>query len=161
MRLDEDRRRLADAVGDLAAKHAGGVREAMGTPLGYDPDLWAGMAAMGLPGIAVDEAHGGGGGALADLAVALEELGRRLLPSPLFATAALTAPLLQLSGDRAAMRRWLPGIAAGEVRGTVAWPGSCCLRLDDGCLTGTVTRLISGASADLIEIGRASCRERV
>jgi alkylation response protein AidB-like acyl-CoA dehydrogenase len=88
---------------------------------------------------------------LSDLAVALEELGRWLLPSPLFASAALAAPLLEHAGDGPAMQRWLPGIAAGELRATAASAENCALSVGgDDRLTGTVTRLVGGAGADLI-----------
>ncbi len=62
----------------------GDVRAAVDTPAGYDPALWAALARdLGLPGLALPETHGGvDGSTAAELALAAEELGRVLAPSP-------------------------------------------------------------------------------
>lgn len=52
-------------------------------PGGFDPELWAALAAMGGAGMALPEDRGGGGADLADLAVVARQLGRRLAPVPL------------------------------------------------------------------------------
>lgn len=52
-------------------------------PGGFDPELWASLAAMGGAGMALPEDRGGGGASLADLAVVARQLGRRLAPVPL------------------------------------------------------------------------------
>lgn len=49
---------------------------------GFDPRLWASLAAMGGAGMALPEPRGGGAG-LADLAVVARQLGRHLAPVPL------------------------------------------------------------------------------
>ena len=51
-------------------------------PTGFDPRLWASLAAMGGAGMALPEPQGGGAG-LADLAVVARQLGRHLAPVPL------------------------------------------------------------------------------
>ena len=50
---------------------------------GFDPELWASLAAMGGAGMALPEDRGGGGAGLADLAVVARQLGRHLAPVPL------------------------------------------------------------------------------
>lgn len=52
-------------------------------PGGFDPELWAALAAMGGAGMALPEDRGGGGADLADLAVVARQLGRHLAPVPL------------------------------------------------------------------------------
>lgn len=52
-------------------------------PGGFDPELWASLAAMGGAGMALPEDRGGGGAGLADLAVVTRQLGRHLAPVPL------------------------------------------------------------------------------
>jgi alkylation response protein AidB-like acyl-CoA dehydrogenase len=52
-------------------------------PLGFSPDLWQQLGAMGAPGMGVPESDGGGGADLLDLSLAIEALGRRLAPVPL------------------------------------------------------------------------------
>ena len=49
----------------------GRVLALMPDPAGTDPDAWRQLAALGLPGIAVPERLGGGGGSLADQGVVL------------------------------------------------------------------------------------------
>ena len=51
-------------------------------PTGFDPELWASLAAMGGAGMALPEPRGGGAD-LADLAVVARQLGRHLAPVPL------------------------------------------------------------------------------
>ena len=52
-------------------------------PGGFDPELWASLAAMGGASMALPEDRGGGGASLADLAVVTRQLGRHLAPVPL------------------------------------------------------------------------------
>jgi len=159
MRRTDDQRQLASAVRELATEHAGSLRAAITTALGHDPHAWSDITAMGLPGMAVEERYGGGGGDLADLAVAIEELGQRLIPSPLFATAALAVPLLQEAGDEAAMGRWLPAITAGQLHATAALPANASVRADaDNRLTGVVNRLVDGHRADLVIVAAGDGR---
>ncbi|MDK0521383.1 acyl-CoA dehydrogenase family protein [Streptomyces sp. ML-6] len=100
------------------------VRGAALTADGYDTSLWRRLARdLGLPGLALPEEYGGVGCGLAELAVACEETGRALLPSPLIATAALAAPLIAALGTDAQRADLLPRIAAGELTATLAVPG--------------------------------------
>lgn len=52
-------------------------------PGGFDPELWASLAAMGGAGMALPEDRGGGDASLTDLAVVTRQLGRHLAPVPL------------------------------------------------------------------------------
>ncbi|WP_338672114.1 acyl-CoA dehydrogenase family protein [Streptomyces sp. SCSIO 30461] len=93
-------------------------------PAGFDPGLWARLAAeLGLPGIALPEAYGGVGGATMDLALAFEELGRALVPTPLLATAALAGPLIAALGDGRQRAELLPALADGSLTAALAVPG--------------------------------------
>ncbi|MCX4795716.1 MULTISPECIES: acyl-CoA dehydrogenase family protein [unclassified Streptomyces] len=119
---DEIRR----ALRELLAEHGGSddVRSAVRTADGYDAALWRQLAQdLGLPGLALPEEYGGVGRGLADLAVACEETGHALLPSPLIATAALAAPLIVALGTGAQRAALLPRIAAGELTATPVVPG--------------------------------------
>ncbi|WP_406504584.1 acyl-CoA dehydrogenase family protein [Streptomyces sp. NBC_01602] len=102
----------------------GEVRSAVRTAHGYDEALWRQLAQdLGLPGLALAQAYGGVGCGPVELAVACEETGRALLPSPLLATAALAAPLIAALGTEAQRTALLPRIAAGELTATLAVPG--------------------------------------
>ncbi|WP_371795552.1 acyl-CoA dehydrogenase family protein [Streptomyces sp. NBC_01718] len=102
----------------------GEVRSAVRTAHGYDEALWRQLAQdLGLPGLALAQEYGGVGCGPVELAVACEETGRALLPSPLLATAALAAPLIAALGTEAQRTALLPRIAAGELTATLAAPG--------------------------------------
>ena len=50
----------------------------------------------------------------------LEEAGRALLCAPYFSSVVLAANAVLHSGDDAACKDYLPGLASGELRGTLA-----------------------------------------
>ncbi|MGW3934332.1 acyl-CoA dehydrogenase family protein [Streptomyces phaeochromogenes] len=101
------------------------VRTAVQSEGGYDSALWDTLAQqLGLPGLAFPEAYGGVGCSVTELALASEELGRSLAPSPLLATAVLGAPLLLALGSEDQRAALLPRIASGEVTAALAVPGA-------------------------------------
>ncbi len=97
------------------------VRRLMDTTEGYDPAVWKQMAEqLGLQGLIIPEEFGGSGYSYVELIVVLEEMGRALLCAPYFSSVALAANLLLASGDDAAKKEFLPGIASGTTIATVA-----------------------------------------
>ncbi|GGN61528.1 acyl-CoA dehydrogenase [Streptomyces albiflavescens] len=120
---DEIRR----TVRELLVKRCGPdeLRAAARTSAGYDPALWEALAQqLGLPGLALPEAYGGVGCSVTELALACEESGRALAPSPLLATAVLAAPLILALGTGAQRAALLPRLASGELTATLAVPGA-------------------------------------
>ena len=98
------------------------VRRLMETTEGYDPAVWSQMAnQLGLQGLAIPEEFGGSGFSYVELVVVLEEMGRALLCAPYFSTVALAANTILHSGDDAAKKELLPGIASGETIATLAF----------------------------------------
>jgi alkylation response protein AidB-like acyl-CoA dehydrogenase len=98
------------------------VREQMETEAGYDETVWRQMAEqMGLQGLSIPEEFGGSGFTFIELGIVLEEMGRSLLCAPFFSTVVLAANTLLHSGDDAAKKDFLPGIASGETIATVAF----------------------------------------
>jgi alkylation response protein AidB-like acyl-CoA dehydrogenase len=95
------------------------VRRLMDHPTGFDRDLWAGLAALGVPGLAIPAAYGGAGCTFAALATVLTETGRVLLPAPVLPTVLAAAAVLA-TGDEEAQKAVLPGIAAGDTVATLA-----------------------------------------
>ncbi|RVU21362.1 acyl-CoA dehydrogenase [Streptomyces antnestii] len=119
---DEIRRTLHE----LMDKRCGpdDVKAAVATPAGYDPALWTALGSdLGLPGLALPETYGGVGCGTTELALACEESGRALAPSPLLATAALAAPLVLALGSEGQRAELLPRIATGALTATLAVPG--------------------------------------
>ncbi|MEV2235978.1 acyl-CoA dehydrogenase family protein [Streptomyces phaeochromogenes] len=101
------------------------VRTAVQSEGGYDSALWETLAQqLGLPGLAFPEAYGGVGCSVTELALASEELGRSLAPSPLLATAVLSVPLLLAIGSEDQRAALLPRIASGELTAALAVPGA-------------------------------------
>jgi alkylation response protein AidB-like acyl-CoA dehydrogenase len=128
MTSSEERQMLRDTVAALIDKHASpaAVREAMESERGYDESLWAKLCEqVGVAALVVPEDLGGAGGELADAAAVLEELGRGLVPTPLFGTTlAELALLAALENGGEPDTDTLEGLAAGEAIGAVVFdPG--------------------------------------
>ncbi|MGW1745694.1 acyl-CoA dehydrogenase family protein [Streptomyces sp. NPDC002092] len=101
------------------------LRAALDTPAGHDPALWTALAdQLGLPGLALPEAYGGIGCSPTELALAAEESGRALAPSPLLATCVLAAPLILALGTDTQRAALLPRIADGTLTAALAVPGA-------------------------------------
>ena len=139
------------------------VRRLMDTEDGYDPAVWSQMGEqMGLQGLAIPEEFGGSGYSFVELGVVLEEMGRALLCAPYFSTVVLAANTLLQSGDDAAKKDFLPGIAAGETIATLAytepsgkWDESgvtmeATQQGEGWVLNGTKMFVIDGHTADLV-----------
>jgi alkylation response protein AidB-like acyl-CoA dehydrogenase len=104
----------------------------------YDAEAWKEMCELGWAGIFIDEAHGGQELGTVELIILLEELGYALAPVPFLSNAA-AGLAIQAAGSDEQRERWLPGLASGELRGTV------------GLLKGGEARLVpDAADADLI-----------
>ena len=119
---DEIRRTLRELLGKRCGPEE--LRAAVDTPAGHDPALWTTLAEqLGLPGLALPETYGGVGCTATELALACEETGRALAPTPLFATAVLAAPLLLALGTDTQRAELLPRIASGGLTAALAVPG--------------------------------------
>src|SRR5947209_1807080 len=120
------------------------VRRLMDTDDGYDAAVWSQMGEqMGLQGLAIPEEFGGSGYSYVELIVVLEEMGRRLLCAPYFSTVVLAGNALLQSGDDAAKKEHLPGIASGETIATLAFTEDSG-RWDEAGITATATKAGDG-----------------
>jgi alkylation response protein AidB-like acyl-CoA dehydrogenase len=84
----------------------------------YDDEAWKEMCELGWAGIFIDEAHGGQELGAVELIILMEELGYALAPVPFLSNAA-AGLAIQAAGSDEQRERWLPGLASGELRGTV------------------------------------------
>lgn len=128
--MNEERALLRRTVAALVDKHASpeAVRRAMETPLGYDEGLWALLCEqVGVAALVVPEEFGGAGGELADAAAVLEELGRGLVPTPLWGTTVAELALLSAAQPDAAA---LATLATGESVGAVVFDRDCVVHGD-------------------------------
>lgn len=115
----EDQQLIRESARAFLAAHAGPaqLRAAIGAPCGYDEELWRRMSReLGWTGLAIAQDCGGTGLGWVELCILEEEQGRRLTPSPFFATVALAAPLIDAAAAPAQRQALLKRIAAGEVR---------------------------------------------
>ena len=116
------------------------VREQMETEQGYDEAVWRQMAdQLGLQGLVIPEEFGGSGFGFIELIVILEEMGRSLLCAPYFSSVVLAAQTLIHSGDDAAKKELLPGIASGETIAALAFTEPSG-KWDESGITMTATR---------------------
>jgi alkylation response protein AidB-like acyl-CoA dehydrogenase len=153
-------RQFLDAKSPEAA-----VREQMETENGFDPAVWSQMGEqMGLQGLIVPEEFGGSGYSYVELGIVLEEMGRSLLCAPFFSTVVLAANAIIHSGDDAAKKAHLPGIASGETIATLAftepsgkWDESgitmeATQSGDSWTLSGTKMFVLDGHTANLVVV---------
>ncbi|UIX33218.1 acyl-CoA dehydrogenase family protein [Streptomyces sp. GQFP] len=181
-RFTPEQDHIRRALRELLRKRCspGDVRSAVDTPAGHDPTLWTALAEdLGLPALGLPERYGGiDGSTTTELALAAEELGRCLAPSPLLATAVLSAPLITALGTETQRADLLPRIASGALTATLAVPGTALAtvlsltgeprrdwagggraggvqatqRADGWRLFGQVTQVLDAHSADLLLI---------
>jgi alkylation response protein AidB-like acyl-CoA dehydrogenase len=159
-------RAFLDAKSDEAA-----VRQQMETDAGFDAGVWSQMAEqMGLQGLHIPEEFGGSGYGYVELGIVLEEMGRSLLCAPFFSSVVLAANTLIHSGDDAAKKAHLPGIASGETIATLAftepsgkWDESgitmqATASGDGFTLDGTKMFVLDGHTANLIIVAARTAK---
>ena len=85
----------------------------------YDDSIWDEVVELGWTGIFIDEEHGGQGLGTVELVILQEELGYSLAPLPFLSNVA-AGLVIQHAGSDEQKSKWLPGIASGETRATLA-----------------------------------------
>ena len=122
--LNEEEMMVRDAAAEFLAGNAGPdvVRELRdgGNSQGFTDATWSQMVELGWPGILVPEEHGGLGFTHAAMGQVMEQLGRTLAASPLFASGVVGASLLASAGSDQQKRELLPRIAGGELKVALA-----------------------------------------
>jgi alkylation response protein AidB-like acyl-CoA dehydrogenase len=151
--LNDDERALAESVRRFVADRSPltKLRELMESGAAFDADLWKQMSAqLGLAGLIIPEAHDGAEAGYSALSVALTELGANLVASPLLASALAAGTLLHL-GDESAQADLLPGLASGELIGSLAaLAADGTVTAEGDALTGEVAPVLNGAQAGVL-----------
>jgi len=96
------------------------VRSSWDDPRGDNDAMWKEMAQLGWLGLSLPEVYGGSGLGMVETAVLLEEMGHAACPGPYVPTM-LAATAFAEAGTDAQKQRWLPAIATGEARATIAF----------------------------------------
>ena len=133
------------------------VRRLMESEPRFDPAVWQRLGSeLGVLGMSVPEADGGGGGSLIDQAIAVEEFGSTLACGPLFGTAYLAIPALVACGPAPARDELLTALMEGQRTAAFAVtdragafdPSALSVSADGDTLTGTVERVVDADAAD-------------
>lgn len=153
--VSEEHVALHDAVGGWLERHCPPEvpRALLDAASESTPEFWTDLAEQGWLGLHVDEAYGGSGYGLPELAVVLEELGRVLAPGPMLPTV-LAAAIVGMSTNEAARKALLPALANGSTVGAVGGGQGCGLSAEDTAdglkVSGTIRALPGGHLADVV-----------
>jgi len=139
-------------VTEFRKVRAGGSDEA------FDRKAYATMAEMGWIGVIIPEAQGGSDFGWLSAGLVVEELGKTLTASPLVASTVAAAAIL-LGGSQEQQAKWLPGLASGEIIGTLAVdegprhdPAKLETTVSGGKLSGTKAFVPEAHGADLFVV---------
>lgn len=165
--LNEEQQMLRDSAKDFAEQktpvsHFRGLRDNK-DPLNWDKEIWKEMVDLGWSGILIPEEFGGSDFGLAGISVIMQEVGKTLTPSPLFATAVLGASAITSFGTQDQKSKYLPLIASGEITTAIAVdeeshhaPANTITKAelvkDKWVLNGKKKFVVDGASADVLII---------
>lgn len=163
--LSEEQIMIRDAAAEVLAERSASaaVRQAIEQCAGRDEALWRTLAGeLGWCALTVPEVSDGAGLGATELALMMEQMGRRLACVPYFGTVCLAAATLARCDAEAARER-LSKIASGELSATLALPMSAGFDFDVRSvslhaeetahgyrLSGALEQVIDGASADLL-----------
>jgi alkylation response protein AidB-like acyl-CoA dehydrogenase len=120
--LTETQRTIKKSAKDFFSKECpiSEVRRMMETESAIDGALWKKLAEQGWTGIIFPEQYGGFGLGLVDMAVALEEMGRALVPGPFLSTVLLAGSTLEKAGSEEQKHKYLAPICRGHAKSTLA-----------------------------------------
>ncbi|WP_414729580.1 acyl-CoA dehydrogenase family protein [Zhongshania aliphaticivorans] len=174
--LNEEQRLLKDTAKDFLNKTVPveALRQLRDSKdaLGYKPEHWQKMSELGWASMIIPEAYDGLDFSFLGLGAVLEESGRTLAASPLFASVVLGASAIIIGGNETQKATLLPQIASGNLRFALAIDESAHHSPDDiNCtatatdngykLNGSKTFVLDGHSADqLIVVARSQSQSR-
>lgn len=162
--LSDEQRLLEDTLDKFLANECplSRVRELFDAEDAFDPALFRGLGELGVLGMLLPEEFGGGARELLDLVVVAEVMGRRATPGP-FLEHVLAALAIDRAGSPAQRERWLPSLASGELRASLAIsePGApdggwCAEQWElepQGTLSGVKQFVPHARGADLFVVG--------
>jgi len=99
---------LRELIADIAATHTE-------PPAGELPSCWPVLVELGLPLVGIDEARGGSGGSVSDLAVLVRALGRHAISTPLIECAVANWVVAAARGEAG------PGLRTITAGGPAGW----------------------------------------
>ena len=161
--LSDEQRLLQETVASFLENECppARLREFYDDEVGYDPLIWKGLAELGVAGIHLPEEYGGSELEILDLAVVAETVGAHAAPIPLLSHT-LGSLAISLAGSDAQKKRWLPGLASGDLLATVAfaedggaWQPDQWQLAAGATISGTKETVAFAEQADLFVVGLA------
>ena len=161
--LSDEQRLLQETVASFLENECppARLREFYDDEVGYDPLIWKGLAELGVAGIHLPEEYGGSELEILDIAVVAETVGAHAAPIPLLSHT-LGSLAISLAGSDAQKKRWLPGLASGDLLATVAfaedggaWQPDQWQLAAGATISGTKETVAFAEQADLFVVGLA------
>ncbi len=158
--LTDEQRALQEAVRDYLGDRFGQQQVRAfydaNDETGIPADLWKAIGEQGWLAVMVPEEHDGIGLGLLDASVIARAFGAATVPGPWLGTV-LAGEAIRLAGSPDQQAKWLPRIAAGEVKAAVALlkQGSSdqpAATTSGGSLTGNLGLVEYAAQADLLVV---------
>jgi alkylation response protein AidB-like acyl-CoA dehydrogenase len=156
--FSEEQKLLQNTARDYLAEQSSlaHVREIFEADAGHSEKLWKGVAELGWLGVAIPEEYGGAGYGYLELAMIAGEIGQALAPIPFGSTVYLAAEAISREGSDDQKKKYLTGIASGDLIGTLATgekagtlsEKSISATFKDGKLSGTKLPVADGDIAD-------------
>ena len=167
---DEEQQALREAVRGLVGKAYSDFenrRRAVADDPGFDEQLWARLAEMGVLGLPFAEQYGGMGAGAVEVGIVAQELGRVLAPEPFLTSVVLAGGIVAAAGSEEQRSELLGALSAGESVPAFAHtePGSrwqatasgvsATQAGDDWTLSGVKEPVPHGARADVLVVSAA------
>ena len=147
--LTDDHRELGEVARSfrVAQKARWAARELLDAEAETHPTFWPELAGLGWLGLHVDEAYGGSGFGLPELAVVIDELGRAVAPGPFVPTVVVSSVIAAVGTDEQ-KSRLLPGLVDGSVTAAAGFGGEVTVVGDRASGDGGV--VLGAGLADLL-----------
>src|SRR3954469_20592252 len=167
---DEEQQALREAVRALLGKAYSDFenrRRTVAQDPGFDEQVWARLAEMGVLGLPFPEQYGGMGAGAVEVGIVAEEIGRVLAPEPFLTAVVLAGGVIAAAGTEEQRTQLLGALSAGEsipafahaepgTRWTSTASGVTAVRDGDGwAVTGVKEPVPHGARADVLVVSAA------
>jgi alkylation response protein AidB-like acyl-CoA dehydrogenase len=141
---------LRKSVAQLAARYGHGYWLDKARTGAKTDELWNDVGRLGYLGVNVPEEYGGGGRGILELSIVCEELAAAGCPLLLLVVSpAICGSVIARSGTDEQRRRWLPGIASGELKMAFA-----ITEPDAGSNSHQITTTLTENGSDIVLSGR-------
>jgi len=171
--LTEEEQMIVDLTAQIANEKIIPQRAELDDKEEFPADILSAMAKADLFGLYIPEEYGGLGGGCFEVVLALEQLGRGCVAvATSYAASALGAYPILLAASPELKQKYLPGVAAGEIRSafalTEANAGSDASAIqttakldgDEWVLNGTKQWITNGGEADIYTVVALTDRQK-